>query len=334
LINRISIFSRCFKINEVLLTCGLADVIFDDFLEMNVDLMSEGPFFSVIIPTFNRGHVIQKTIETVLAQDFKEFEVVIVDDGSTDNTGVVVKAIESDKIRYYKKENAERSAARNFGARTAKGRYVNFLDSDDLLYPNHLREAFGFCMKNAEVEIFHLGFDMKDGGGRVLQGVDNVTSINKQIIDGNLLSCNGVFVRRDVILKHQFNEDRLLSSLEDWELWIRMSARYKFRHVNVVTSTVIQHEGRSVMAQDVSKIKEKVNRFVKYILMDEVIKNVYGPAINRAVASAWTYAALHLAISRDRKDEILTYLLKGVRAHPGEFFKRRFLVVISKLVGL
>ena len=102
MINRISIFSRCFKINEVLLTCGLADVIFDDFLEMNVDLMSEGPFFSVIIPTFNRGHVIQKTIETVLAQDFKEFEVVIVDDGSTDNTGVVVKAIESDKIRYYK----------------------------------------------------------------------------------------------------------------------------------------------------------------------------------------------------------------------------------------
>ncbi|MBD3660935.1 MAG: glycosyltransferase family 2 protein, partial [Arenibacter algicola] len=99
------------------------------------------PFFSVIISTYNRASFIGRTIASVLKQDFEDFELIIVDDGSTDNTKEVVVGIEDKRIRYYKKDNAERGAARNFGAKKASGEYLNFLDSDDLLYDDHLSTA-------------------------------------------------------------------------------------------------------------------------------------------------------------------------------------------------
>jgi len=296
--------------------------------------MIEAPFFSVVIPTYNRAWFIKKAIESVLAQSFQDFEIIVVDDGSTDDTESVVSGIASNKIHYHKKNNAERAAARNFGAKKASGEYINFLDSDDILYANHLQEAYEFYKAHSGIEIFHLGYDVKDEDGRVLRKVDNIKSINDQIVSGNLLSCNGVFVRKEEILKNPFNEDRSLSSLEDWELWIRMSARYTFKHTNVITSTVIQHEERSVMTPDVQKIIQKVESLVNYILQDEVNKKYFGKKINKAVASAWTYTALHLAIANHNKKQILTYLWKGLTTYPGEVFKKRFLVILKKIGGL
>src|SRR5437868_10948529 len=98
-------------------------------------------FFSIIIPTYNRASVIKKTIDTTLNQSYPGYEVIVVDDGGTDNTEEVIRAIGNNKITYYKKENAERAAARNYGAAMAKGDYLTFVDSDDLLYQNYLETA-------------------------------------------------------------------------------------------------------------------------------------------------------------------------------------------------
>jgi len=291
-------------------------------------------FFSVIIPTFNRAGFIRKTIESVLVQSLQDFEIIVVDDGSTDNTEVVVKSITSDKIKYYKKENAERAAARNFGAKVSTGIYINFLDSDDVVYPQHLQSAKKFSEANAEAVIFHLGYDIKDQHGKLLRSVSNIQSINQQILSGNILSCNGVFIRRACIIDNQFNEDRSLSSLEDWELWIRMSARFSFLNSNEITSTVIQHDERSVMTPDTSKIKLKVERFVRYVLEDDMNKVRFGSGENKAVASAWTYAALHLILANEKRKVVLRYLFKGIRSCPKEMIKKRFFVIVKKLVGL
>ena len=94
--------------------------------------------FSIIIPTYNRASLIKETINSVLLQDYPNFEIIIVDDGSTDDTENIVKSIEDSRINYHKKTNAERGAARNFGIKLAKGEYITFLDSDDILYVNHL----------------------------------------------------------------------------------------------------------------------------------------------------------------------------------------------------
>ena len=101
----------------------------------------ETPLFSIIIPTYNRAALIAKTLDTVLTQTLYSYEVLIIDDGSTDNTEAIVQPYLDDKVKYYKKENAERAAARNYGTRLAKGAYVNLFDSDDCMFPYHLEEA-------------------------------------------------------------------------------------------------------------------------------------------------------------------------------------------------
>ncbi|MBS1558116.1 MAG: glycosyltransferase family 2 protein [Bacteroidetes bacterium] len=294
--------------------------------------MNNSPFFSIVIPTYNRAGFIRKTIDSALSQSFQNFEVIVVDDGSTDNTEEVVRSIDAQKIHYYKKQNGERAAARNFGAVLSKGQFINFVDSDDLLHPNHLDVATQFIEKNKTADVFHLGYEIKNDIGK-LRAINNIRSVNDEIVNGNRLSCNGVFIRREVLLKNPFNEDRALSSLEDWELWIRLSARYPFLNDNSITSTIVQHDSRSVMTADTSKIKTKVDRFVHYVINDEQNRKYYGQRLNKAVASAFTYASLHLAMANESKREVFHYLWKGVKTYPGEILKKRFLVIMKKLIS-
>lgn len=99
------------------------------------------PLISIIIPTYNRGHILSQTIESVLSQTYINWECLIVDDGSKDDTAKVVNSYKDPRIRYYFKEHEDRSAARNFGIKNAKGEYYQFLDSDDLITPRKLELA-------------------------------------------------------------------------------------------------------------------------------------------------------------------------------------------------
>ncbi len=184
-----------------------------------------------------------------MAQAYEAYEIIVVDDGSTDNTEEVVRGIANSRLRYFKKPNAERGAARNYGAQQATGRYVNFFDSDDLAYPNHLREASKAIEALHEPEIFHLGYEIRNAKGKLERRVNTLPSpVNDALADGNHLSCNCVFVRRDIFLDLPFSENRALSASEDYALWLRMAARYAFSMVcGVVTSTLVNHDARSVV---------------------------------------------------------------------------------------
>lgn len=101
------------------------------------------PFFSIILPTYNRAHLLPKAIDSVIAQTFNDWECIIMDDASTDNTEEVVKQFQDPRIRYFKnKVNLERSVSRNTGIEQAKGKYICFLDSDDYHLPEHLEKFY------------------------------------------------------------------------------------------------------------------------------------------------------------------------------------------------
>src|SRR6218665_334920 len=100
--------------------------------------MDKAYSISIIIPTYNRAHLIEKTILSILNQTSSNFEVIVVDDGSTDNTEEVVSKFLSETFRYFKIPNSERGAARNHGTSHAIGDYVNWFDSDDEMLPNHV----------------------------------------------------------------------------------------------------------------------------------------------------------------------------------------------------
>ncbi len=289
-------------------------------------------FFSIVIPTFNRAHFIVKTIQSVLVQDFVDFEILVIDDGSTDHTQAVVSAIQDDRLTYIFKKNEERAVARNVGAQLSKGQYVNFLDSDDLLYPNHLTVAYDFINTHNNPEAFHLGFDVKTETGQTIKKVDNIRDIKKELLNGNTLSCNGVFLSRDTIIQNPFNQERLLSSLEDWELWLRLACRMPFFSVNKITSTVVLHNERSVVSVNQMSIKEKTACFIKLIQLDDFNRKVFGPDLKKVISSALMYASLHLAMAGSTKFQVIQFAYKGVRHNFNALFTRRFLVIMKLLI--
>src|SRR5687767_5541436 len=105
------------------------------------------PPISIIIPTFNRAHLLARAIQSVISQTSSEWELIIVDDGSTDNTKLLVKDFLGDKIRYFYQENHGANRARNLGAKNAAGPFLSFLDSDDELFPNWVG-TLGPMLKN------------------------------------------------------------------------------------------------------------------------------------------------------------------------------------------
>lgn len=109
------------------------------------------PVFSVVIPLFNSAPFVSGTIESVLAQDFVDFEVLVIDDGSTDDSLSIVKKINDDRIHIIEKGNTGVSDTRNVGCRSARGEYIAFLDSDDYWYSDHLSEALAFFEEYPEV---------------------------------------------------------------------------------------------------------------------------------------------------------------------------------------
>lgn len=294
--------------------------------------MTNSPFFTIVIPTYNRAGFIEKTIRSVLAQDYSKFEILIVDDGSKDNTSEVVDSIKDHRIRYYRKENGERGAARNFGCCLAKGEYVNFIDSDDLIYHNHLSSAVAVITRRNRPPVFHLGYDVKTAEGKLIQTVGRIRNVNAELLHGNVLSCNGVFIEHSVLIQNPFNEDRELASLEDWELWLRLSARFGILHEAVVTSTVIQHNERSVMTGSIGKIEKKVERFTHYVLSDALNKSVFKEKLSIPVASAYSYAALHMALGRAPRRKIAEYLGRAIGRNFREMFRKRFLVILKLIV--
>src|ERR1700761_8376431 len=101
--------------------------------------MSEAqPFFSVIVPVFNRARTLDTAVRSVLAQTCQDFEIIVVDDGSSDNPRAVVEKIGDPRIRFVRQENQGGGSARNTGINAAQGRFVAPLDSDDAFLPHHL----------------------------------------------------------------------------------------------------------------------------------------------------------------------------------------------------
>lgn len=290
-------------------------------------------FFSIVIPTYNRADYIRKTVESLLQQGDAAYEIIVVDDGSTDNTEDVLANIKSDKVSYHKKANAERGAARNYGARLAKGTYINFFDSDDVAYPNHLSEARKAVASLNQPEVIHLGYDVKDPEGKLLRTANTFPpTINDALIDGNHLSCNAVFVRRDIAAQWPFSENRLLSASEDYALWLKLASRYDIRCWNVVTSTVVNHELRSVLTINLEKFLQRMEILCQELKADEAFLKRYGSRWNTFRSYRDIYIALHLAMARYPKRKSIGYLWQAALLRPQVILTRRFMAALKNVL--
>jgi glycosyltransferase involved in cell wall biosynthesis len=287
--------------------------------------------FSIIIPTYNRAERIAEAIKSVLNQTFGDFELIIVDDGSTDNTEEITKSILDPRIHYFKKNNEERAIARNYGIHRAKGDYITFLDSDDQLFPHFLDEAQKVIEQNNRPEWFHLAYEIVDEKGKVLRKENGRNrEINRSLIKGNHLSCIGVFVRKDILEKYQFNEDQDIIGSEDYLLWLKLASLYPLHYSNTISACMIQHDGRSVINFNKQQLIRRIEKSIYYATNDPSISNFLKGHISKFKAHRYLYLANHLSRATYKKASLKYYFLSIIH-FPLILFHRNSLSYLKSL---
>jgi glycosyltransferase involved in cell wall biosynthesis len=212
----------------------------------------EEPFFSVIIPAYNRASILPETIVSNQKQSFSSWEIIVVDDGSKDNTSAVVESLmqADDRIKYIYQNNAERSAARNNGARNARGRYLFFLDSDDGFEPQHMHEVHALLQKEAFPIglVFSNVLYLKESGIEKPEIPDMIEGKGFDYVLRHPITPSRVCVHRDVFEVFQFDPEIVI--VEDQVLWVSIATRFPVFHQKAYTVRYRIHDGNSV---DLSK---------------------------------------------------------------------------------
>ncbi len=202
----------------------------------------DSPGVTVVIPTFNRGWIISEAVESVLAQDFSDFELIVVDDGSDDETPGILNRF-ADDITVIHQQNQGVSAARNAGVRAGSGTYVAFLDSDDLWLKGKLSHQVDFFTKNKEAMICQTGEVWIRNGVRVNPRLHHKKSsgmIFMPSLKRCMVSPSAVMMRRD-LFETVGPFDERLPACEDYDLWLRVGLRFSIHLID--TPLVVKRGG-------------------------------------------------------------------------------------------
>lgn len=215
------------------------------------------PLVSVIMPARNRGDLISESINSVLAQDYGNFELLVIDDGSTDNTCAVVEAF-GPPVRCLRQEWLGVSSARNHGIREARGEFITFLDSDDLYVPTKIRlqaellvaePAVALVLSHYYVQNEYTGETTENRAGPVLRG----RAYRKLLMNvmSTPLTTPSVMVRAQAVREvGGFDEEMRLA--EDIDLWCRMAARHHFGMIEEPLCIIRYHPGNSTRGTTVA----------------------------------------------------------------------------------
>jgi glycosyltransferase involved in cell wall biosynthesis len=208
----------------------------------------ESPFFSITIPAYNRGYILPETIQSIQEQSFQEWEVIVVDDGSKDNTREIVAQLSANdsRIRYVYQQNAERSAARNNGADHAKGSYLMFLDSDDKYAPGHLEKMAAFIQeKKNPVALFFSNLSFLTENGIEVPEIPTMEQGKEfEYLLLQPITPSRVCIHKDIFKDFRF--DPKIVIVEDLVLWVCIATKYPAFQLCESSLIYRIHEGNSV----------------------------------------------------------------------------------------
>lgn len=196
-------------------------------------MSEQKPYFSVIIPVYNRPDQVRRAVESVLQQSYKNYELIIVDDGSTDNTPNVLSEYENKAI-VIKTLNKGVSAARNRGLKESKGNYIAFLDSDDEWHQDKLEKQYSYIVENPNIRIFQcdeiwIRNDKRHNPSKKhrKRGGDIFT----ESLSLCLISPSAVVMHRDIFEEYGLF-DELMPVCEDYDLWLRVTLYEKVGYMD------------------------------------------------------------------------------------------------------
>lgn len=238
--------------------------------------MNKKPYFSVVMPTFNRANIIRKSIESVLSQTFKNFELIIVDNNSSDNTENIINSFDDERI-FLKKINNEGIVAksRNLGVKIATSEYIAFIDSDDLWSEDKLEQCI-LEIKKGNNFIYH-NFSIYKNGKKINEFKGRQLKNNQHLDlykNGNCIFNSGVVIKKTFLENiGLIPEDREFIGCEDFITWFKITKNFKSTHLakNLGSYNL---DGNNLTNPKLSEINSKALKiFFEKELKDHEYKN-------------------------------------------------------------
>ncbi|MFH6997205.1 glycosyltransferase family 2 protein [Flavobacterium sp. FlaQc-57] len=280
-------------------------------------------FFSVIIPLYNKENFIENTIQSVLDQTFQDFEIIVINDGSTDKSEEKLMQFKDPRIRYYSKKNEGVSIARNLGITFANANFITFLDADDYWYPDFLKVMFDYCTRFIKQKVFTTAIEIETSESTFLAQY----SINKA---SNFESVNyfkaskkesAILTSATVFNKEVFDKvgvfDPTIKSGQDTDLWIRIGLIYPVLFIWQVLVRYTHDENSLSKKPDLLESKMDFSKFIELEKTNSDLKyfldlNRFSLAIKSKLASNKT---------------LFDYYYSGINLKKIGF-KKRFLLIL------
>lgn len=286
---------------------------------------------SVIVPAYNSEATVKATIQSILAQTFHDFELLIIDDGSTDGTAQVAQAIEDDRIRVLSYENGGLATARNRGIDEAQGELLSFIDADDLWTPEKLQDQVDALAANPEAAVAYSWTDYIDENDQFLYpgGRDkHEGDIYAALFQQNFIESGSNLMVRAAALEDvgQF-EAEAIAVTEDWDLWLRLAMHYSFA---LVPKAQILYR---VLPQSLSSNFKRQERDTLKVMRDALARSPQQlqPYYRASLSHLYRYLTFRtLSVGRTRRQ-----YLSGLRFYGlALFYEPQLLVKRTKLMGI
>lgn len=291
----------------------------------------DSPFFSIIIPTYNRSKFIQTTVESVLNQTFKNFELIIIDNKSTDTTKQIILTFHDTRIKFFENDkNYERCYSRNKGIICSKGQYLLFLDSDDYIESSHLSnwfEAISFSLKKDSFFISNKKIESKEG---ISLGADFDlhNGFNLHFFLKNVVLPGQVCIHSSIIKNYRFNTDYLI--FEDTALWLLISKNHTPIFFNFNSYVYCLHDSNSVDWK-INNYGQRRYKSLVYFKKNnpDLVELISYDLINQEISNALFTVAKYFIFNSKILNAIF-YLLRSIIAYPkGKQFKHKIFILFN-----
>lgn len=252
------------------------------------------PYFSIIIPSYNRAHLLKRAVDSLLNQTFQDFEIIIVDDASKDTTSEVVKSMNDSRIRYFRNEtNQERCISRNKGIELSTGKYVCFLDSDDYHLPNHLQTIYEVIIEKSEPKAFFFvnAWNETNEGVRSERSCPDFSTINPYTYFLHYtVNPQRWAVHREIFNHQKFDKEVVIC--EDMDVSLRIvQAGFPVFQIKARTTVYVAAED-SFTVSDPKKAEKELFYLKKIVNRPELKHHLPRKEVNRLYSMCYYHLAM------------------------------------------
>ncbi len=282
------------------------------------------PLFSIAATTYNHSGLVKKTLESVLKQTINDFEIIIVDDGSTDGTKEEILSVKDERINYvYQKPSGLPASARNRSIERCRGKYIALLDGDDTWLPEKLKKVLEVFKECPETDIVcHdykiTGKDIKTVR-RVCLGPYSEDMYEKLLFDNKCLAISTTVLKREIFFKHGFwfDENKKLFSVEDYDFWLRLaeSEKFKFYYLPEVLAQYIVSEKGNTLNNIEKNAENTLYLFDKNIRRHNFNSSREKALIKKRRSSIMRNAGLSFNYKAEYAKSI-SWFIKAIKAYP------------------